>query len=184
MIIKSHEVQKKISSLLKYNLFLVYGENFGLKKDIKELIKKELKEKKNDIEILSLYENEILHNEENFHNLVYSGSLFSEKKIIAINEATDKITEKISNIYDKYPENIFLLIFSEILEKKSKLRNFFETNKKTICIPCYLDSEKDLEIITQSELKKNNIKLSQEAVNLLKVLFYRVLTFFYLTSMI
>ena len=114
MIVKSYEVQKKISGLLKYNLFLLYGENFGLKKDIKELIKKELKEKKNNIEILSLYENEILHNEENFHNLVYSGSLFSEKKIIAINEATDKITEKISNIYDKYPENIFLLIFSEI----------------------------------------------------------------------
>ena len=150
MIIKSYEVQRKISSLLKYNLFLVYGENLGLKKDIKELIKKALKEKKKNIEILSLYENEILHDEENFHNLVYSGSLFSEKKIIAINEATDKITEKISSIYDKYPENIFLLIFSEILEKKSKLRSFFETNKKTICIPCYLDNEKDLYIIAQS----------------------------------
>ena len=167
MIIKSYEVQKKISSLLKYNLFLIYGENFGLKKDIKELIKKTLKEKKNNIEILSLYEDEILHNEENFHNLVYSGSLFSEKKIIAINEATDKITEKISNIYDKYPENIFLLIFSEILEKKSKLRNFFETNKKTICIPCYLDNEKDLDIIAQSQFKKNNISVSREAINLL-----------------
>ena len=46
MIIKSYEVQRKISSLLKYNLFLVYGENLGLKKDIKELIKKALKEKK------------------------------------------------------------------------------------------------------------------------------------------
>ena len=48
MIIKSYEVPKKILSLLKYNLFLLYGENFGLKKDIKELIKKELKEKKNN----------------------------------------------------------------------------------------------------------------------------------------
>ena len=53
------------------------------------------------------------------------------------------------------------------MEKKSKLRIFFETNKKTICIPCYLDSEKDLEIIAQSELKKNNILLSREAINLL-----------------
>ena len=167
MIIKSYEVQKKISDLLKYNLFLLYGENFGLKKDIKKLIEKALKEKKNNIEILSLYENEILNNEENFYNSVYSGSLFSDKKIIIINEATDKIAEKISNVYDKYPENIFLLIFSEILEKKSKLRNFFETNKKTISIPCYLDNEKDLDIIAQSELKKNNISISKEAINLL-----------------
>jgi len=53
------------------------------------------------------------------------------------------------------------------LEKKSKLRNFFETSINTICNPCYLDSEKDLEIIAQSELRKNNILLSREAVNLL-----------------
>ena len=77
--------------------------------------------------------------------LIYTGSLFSNKKIITIYEATDKIIKKISDIYDKYPENVFLIIFSGILEKRSKLRNFFETNKKTICIPCYLDTEKDLE---------------------------------------
>jgi len=45
--------------------------------------------------------------------------------------------------------------------------NFFEKNKKTICIPCYLDNEKDLEIIALLELKKNNIILSREAINLL-----------------
>jgi len=61
----------------------------------------------------------------------------------------------------------YLIIFSGILEKKSKLRIFFEKSKKTICIPCYLDSEKDLEIIAQSEFRKNNILLSREAINLL-----------------
>ena len=53
------------------------------------------------------------------------------------------------------------------MEKKSKLRNFFEKNKKTICIPCYLDSEKDLSLIAQLEFKKNNITISQEIINLL-----------------
>ena len=166
MIIKSYEVKKNLD-LLKYNLFLLYGENFGLKKDIKEFISKTLKEKDNNIEILSVYENEIFANEENFYNLVYSGSLFSDTKIITIYEATDKIIEMINYIYDKYPENVFLITFSEILEKKSKLRNFFETKEKTICIPCYLDNEKDLEIIAQSEFKKNNIAISREALNLL-----------------
>ena len=167
MIIKSYEVKKKNLELLNYNLFLLYGENFGLKKDIKEFISKILKEKNNNIEFLSLYENEILANEENFYNLVYTQSLFSDTKIITIFEATDKIIQMVNSIYDKYPENIFLIVFSEILEKKSKLRNFFETKKKTICIPCYLDNEKDLEIIALLELKKNNIILSREAINLL-----------------
>ena len=80
MIIKSYEVQKKISDLLKYNLFLLYGENFGLKKDIKELIKAETKRKDDTVEIISLYEDEILNNEENFYNFAYTGSLFGKKK--------------------------------------------------------------------------------------------------------
>ena len=167
MIIKSYELQKNSSNLPKYNFYLLYGENFGLKKDIRDIIKIAVKQKNDNIEMLSLYETEIINNEENFFNFIYSGSLFSNKKIITVFEATDKIIKKISSVYDKYPENVFLIIFSSILEKKSKLRNFFETSKKTICIPCYLDSEKELENIAQSEFRKNNISLSREAINLL-----------------
>ena len=54
----------------------------------------------------------------------------ADKKIITINNATDKIIEQVKSITDKYPENVFLIFFSNILEKKSKLRNFFETNNK------------------------------------------------------
>ena len=167
MIIKSYEIQKNKSNFSKYNSFLLYGENQGLKKDIRKFIKAALEQKDSNTEILSVYEDEILKNEENFYNFIYGGSLFNSKKIITIYEATDKIIQKISDFYDKYPENIFLIIFSEILEKKSKLRNFFEKNKKTICIPCYLDNEKDLRIIAQLEFKKNNIMVSQEIINLL-----------------
>ena len=79
---------------MKNNFFLLYGENFGLKKDIKNFITSELKQKNDSLEISSLYESEILDNEENFFNLIYSGSLFSQKKIVNIYESTDKIVKK------------------------------------------------------------------------------------------
>jgi len=167
MIVKSYEIKKNKSILTKNNFFLLYGENFGLKKDIKNFITAEVKQKDDTIEKLTFYENEILDNEENLYNFIYSGSLFGNKKVLVIYEATDKIINKIEEIYGKCPENIFLIIFSGVLEKKSKLRNFFEKENKVICIPCYLDNEKDLEIIAKMELKKNNISLSREAVNLL-----------------
>ena len=106
MIIKSYEVRKKSINFSKYNFFLLYGENVGLKKDIKDFIKIAIEQKDHKTEILSLYENEILDDEENFYNLIYSGSLFSDKKIITIFEATDKIIKKISSDYDKYPNNV------------------------------------------------------------------------------
>ena len=167
MILKSYEIQKNPSNILKYNVFLLYGENIGLKKDIRESIKIVASQKDVDIELLTLYENDIIYNEENFYNSIYSGSLFSNKKIITIMNGTDKIIKQINNILDRYPENVFLIIFADVLEKKSKLRNFFEANLKTLCIPCYLDNDKDLEIIANTELKKNNIILSKESVNLL-----------------
>ena len=167
MILKSYELQKNPSNLLEYNLFLLYGENDGLKKDIKELIKIKKKQQDTNIELLSLYENDIINNEENFYNSIYSGSLFSNKRIIIINNGTDKILKQVKDIVDRYPNNVFLIIFSDILEKKSKLRNFFETSIKTLCIPCYLDSDKDLEIIVRTELKKSNIILQKDAINLL-----------------
>ena len=167
MIIKSYEINKKKLNLLKYNFILMHGENFGLKKDIKEIFINNLKQSDKNIEIISLYENEINEKEENFYNLIYSGSLFSNKKIIIINETTDKIMKKINDIYEKYPVNIFLIFLADILEKKSKLRNFFETNKETVCIPCYLDSDRDLQFIARSELNKIKISSSTEIMNLL-----------------
>ena len=68
MIAKSYEFQKNPSSFLNSFLFLLYGENFGLKKDIKEFIKSQIEKNESNVEILSFYENEIINNEENFFN--------------------------------------------------------------------------------------------------------------------
>ena len=123
------------------------------------------KQKSNNIEKISLYENEIIENSENFLNNIYSGSLFSDKKIITINNGTDKITEQIQDIENNFPKNVSLIIYSNILEKKSKLRNLFEKNSKMICVPCYSDNFKELEIIAIEDLKKNKIALSKESIN-------------------
>lgn len=167
MIKKSYEIQKNLSSFLKYNLFLLYGENDGLKKEIKELIVETINKQDNNTEYLSIYEDEVLADNEKFYNSIYSGSLFSDKKIIILNNGTDKIINQIKEIENKFPKNIFIIIFADILEKKSKLRNFFETSLKTLCVACYADSDRDLEIIANNEFRKNNINIARESINLL-----------------
>ena len=167
MIIKSYEILKNILKFLDYNLFLFHGENEGLKKDIVENIKAETIKKNKNVEFISLYESDILNKEEKFYSSVYSQSLFSNEKIIIIKDAKDKIIKPIKEVLDKYPENIKIIFISDILEKKSILRNLFETNIKTIAVACYPDSEKDLEIIANIEFKKNKIILSRETINLL-----------------
>ena len=52
MIIKNYEIKKNFSLLFKHNLYLLYGENYGLKQDIKQFIKSELKKKDQMVDIM------------------------------------------------------------------------------------------------------------------------------------
>jgi len=167
MILRSYETEKLKSPVLEKKILLLYGENVGLKKEIKESIVSHLKKSDNKLEEVTFFENEVINNDENFYNLIFSGSLFSSKKIISIYSASEKILTTIKNIEDKFPEDAFLVLFSGILEKKSKLRNFFEKNTKVACVPCYPDTEKNLELIAIQKLKKNDILLSKESLNLI-----------------
>ena len=94
MIIKSYELNK--INLKKNNIYLLYGENEGLKnKVINETFKEFLKNNhKYD-------EKEILDNKENFFNNIFLKSFFETKKIIIISRASDKIVNIIEEILEK-----------------------------------------------------------------------------------
>ena len=53
MIVKSYEVKKNKSHFQKNNFILLYGENLGLKKDIKNFITNEIKQNDNNVETIS-----------------------------------------------------------------------------------------------------------------------------------
>ena len=147
MIYKSYLLEENIRSINE-NPFLFYGENLGLKNDfrdkIKELNKKAL--------IKNLNQEEILADENKFFNELLNKSLFEDKKIFIINQADDKIFELIKEI--EYTENIpKIFLFSELLDRKSKLRNYFEKSNKLGIVPCYADNEISLRKIILNKLK-------------------------------
>ena len=53
------------------------------------------------------------------------------------------------------------------MEKKSKIRNYFEKNKNTICVPFYEDNKQTLNLLAQNFLKSKKINLSNQNVNLI-----------------
>ena len=144
---KSYLIEKNID-LLKNNIVLFYGENFGLKSDLKEIIRQNNKE----TNIISFNQEDILKSQEFLFNEIFNFSLFNEKKIIFINQANDKILEIIKEIEPKIT-NQKLFLFSEILEKKSKLRNYFEKSNRLDVVPCYADNEIGIKKIILDRLK-------------------------------
>ncbi len=161
MIVKSYQI--KDININKNKFILFYGVNEGLKKE--EILKLINKEKKENI---SKYEEkEILEDSENFLNSIFSKSLFEDKKVMIVNHASDKILSLINDIIDKNISDISIILNSYNLEKKSKLRTFFEKNAETICIPFYEDAPGVLLSYAQNFLIKNNIKISKENLNLI-----------------
>jgi DNA polymerase-3 subunit delta len=161
MIIKSYETSK--IDLIFNNIILFYGQNQGAKEEEINKILKAHKEKN-----LSKYdEKEILDNIEVFFENILSESLFENEKIIYINRASDKIVGIIEELIEKKISKISILINSNILEKRSKLRSIFEKNKRLICVPFYPDTIETLSKLSYNYLRENKIILSQEHINLI-----------------
>jgi len=160
MIVKNFELKNFIN---KKNLFLIYGENEGLKEDlILEFSKGYTKES-----IFKYSEKEILLNLENFYNNIFSQSFFEKKKLIIIDNVTDKIKSEIELIITKNIEDITLIFLSSILEKKSKLRSLFEKDKNLICAAVYKDDHRVLLNIAHSFFKSIKVDISIESMNLI-----------------
>ena len=160
MIKKSYEIKNLYKN---YNYYLFYGKNIGAKKEEIEKIVSFNKNKS-----LSKYDEKyILVNSESFLNDIYSGSLFEDEKIIVINSATDKIMKIIEEILSKKTLNISIVIEAEALEKKSKLRSFFEREKQLVCVAFYPDTQETLSKIANNYLMDKKIILSQSNINLI-----------------
>ena len=136
MIIRYFETNK--INLDQNKIILFYGQNEGFKNEvINNLLSK-------DDEIFIYDEKEILDNSEIFLENIKSKSLFETNKKILIKRATNKILGIIDKLNINSLDGTVIIINAGTLEKKSKLRVFFEKEKDLVCVEFYPDNEKTL----------------------------------------
>tara|TARA_B100000989_G_scaffold297443_1_gene283241 strand:+ start:2372 stop:3352 length:981 start_codon:yes stop_codon:yes gene_type:complete len=159
MILKFFEIKKINIDINKFILF--YGKNEGLKnQNIKEIIKG----KKG----ISYYdEKEILENSNDFIEDILTKSLFEKEKTIIIKRGSDKILKIIKEIASRDVQDLSVIISAENLDKKSKLRNFYEKDKKCICIAFYPDNDQTLSKLAYNYFSKRDISISTANINLI-----------------
>ena len=161
MIIKNFELGKIKSKNL--NFFLLYGENEGLKDEkIKQVFINDFKGSVEKFE-----ESEVLNNTDRFISSIINKSFFEEKKIIIISRVSDKIVALIKDLLDRGANDTIIILNSGNLEKKSKLRAFFEKDNQLVCIPFYKDELRTLSQIANNFFKEKKISISQEIINLI-----------------
>jgi len=161
MIIKSFETNKIKSK--NFKSILLYGVNRGSKDElIKSFILKDFLG-----EILKYDEPEVLEKSEIILESLLNRSLFDEHKLILISRCSNKIHSFIEKFIEKDISKVLVVLNSENLDKKSKLRTLYEKSKDLICIPFYEDNQQSLGIFAKNYLQSRNIKLSREILNLI-----------------
>ena len=161
MIIKYFEINK--ADLNKSNFYLFYGKNDGLQN---EIIEKNFTNKFQG-SINKYDEKEFIENYNVIATEVLTKSLFESEKIIIISRISEKILKLIQEILERDIKDIKFILKSGILEKKSKIRNFFEKNKNLVIVPFYEDDVNSLSAIALNFIRKHNIKMSRESLNLI-----------------
>ena len=160
MIIKFFE-KVKIEKV-GLDFYLVYGDNEGQKKEVLESILKNFNGlvKKYD-------EKEFLENKNELLASLLNRSFFEDNKAFVIFRSTDKSLEFIEEILEKKITDTKIILLSERLDKKSKIRNFFEKSKNTGCVPVYPDDTNTLSKIATSCFKENQISVSRECIDMI-----------------
>ena len=159
MIIKSFEATK--IELDKNKFVLLYGKNNGFKSEVTNNL---LKDK---IEIKKYEEKEILENTNIFLENIFSKSLFENEKIIIIKRVTDKILKIIEELKEKNIEDVKIILNADVLEKKSKLRSFFEKSKEHVCVAFYPDTNQVLSKLAYNFFNQKKISISPANINLI-----------------
>ena len=161
-MIKKYFDLKKIN-LSNFNLFLFYGKNDGLQNEvINDIFTSNFKGNVNKYD-----ETEFINNYETLASELLTSSLFEKEKIIIISRTSDKILKFVDEILDKGIKEIKIILKSSELEKRSKIRNFFEKRKDLIIVPFYEDNSSTLSSIIIKFLNENKISMSRESINLL-----------------
>ena len=161
MIVKYFDLKKNLNK--EINFYLLYGPNNGL---INETLDSVLKP--NFSKNVYLYdENEILNNSENFKEEIYNKSFFENDKLIIISRTSEKILNLIEEIIDKNIPDIKIVLKANLLEKRSKLRSFFEKTVDGVIVPFYEDNNQTLLSIAQDFLKNKKIPISSQNINII-----------------
>ena len=165
MIYKSYVLEQNINALNE-EITLFYGENLGLKNDLKAKI---INNNKNS-EILRYTQEDLIKDKRALINEIENISLFQKSKIFFIENVSDKLLELIQETESIISERKIFL-FADILDKKSKLRSYVEKSKKFACVPCYEDNEITIKKLINLKLKgyngltPNNINMIIEHTN-------------------
>ena len=159
---------KKIDS--SFNIFYIYGNNFGLIDICYSKLKENLKINLDDPFTTNYFdEDKLLNNTESFFDELNSICLFQDKKTIIVDvRQSNKLHEIIKILNDlNFSEikNTQVIIVSYLLKQSDSITKKIMNSKNSICFTCYEEDKDNVKNNLNKELIKLNLNLNNSQLN-------------------
>jgi len=166
MIIKENNIKSIFDSQHKNLIFLVYGPNEGMIRNIVKSLSSIFQNNESSDEIM-LSAKTIDEEPNKLMDEIQTFSMFSNKKIIKIDMIKDKHSKIIEDMQNVEFKDVLLILKSDNLPKSSKLRKIFDSSKNIFSIPCYEDDTRSIMNLVQNFIKNSNLNIDKEIKNYL-----------------
>ncbi len=153
-----------------FNIFFLYGNNFGLIDICYSKLKEKLRiDLENPFTVNYFDENKLLNDTETFFDELSSISLFDEKKTIIIDTRQGDRKKDISNIFTNLDftklRETQIIFVSYMFKQSDQLTKKILNSQNAICFSCYEENEDKIKSKLQNELTKINLKLDEHQIH-------------------
>jgi DNA polymerase-3 subunit delta len=149
---------------------LLYGQDYGLISERSSLIinsfLNNVDEKQNSLNIIDLSNSSLLLYPESLKIEVSSISLLSRKKIVRIKDASDALLNIIDDYFVYSHPDCLIILLSDALSPRSKIRKFFEAHNDAVILPCYSDDKKGILSLINSSFKAEGVFVEEQGIQL------------------
>ncbi len=166
MILKEHDIKSAFNKQNKNLIFLVYGPNEGLVRNIIQSLS-QIYQNNESADAVTIDAKTLDEEPNKLNDEIQTISMFSNKKIILVDTIKDKHSKIIEDLQNIEFQNAILILKSDNLTKSSKLRKLFDASKNIFSIPCYEDDTRSIMNLIQNFVENYGIKLDREIKNYL-----------------
>ena len=159
---------KKIDD--SFNIFYIFGNNFGLIDICYSKLKENLKfDLDNPFTTNYFDEDKLLNNTESFFDELNSICLFQDKKTIIVDvrqsHKLDEIIKILNELNFSEIKNTQVIIVSYLLKQSDSITKQIMSSKNSICFTCYEEDEHNVKSNLNKELIKLNLNLNNSQLN-------------------
>lgn len=143
---------------------LVYGVNDGLARTRADLcVRNVLDDEKDPFRFAEFDAQKLRADPALFHDETGALSLTGGRRVIRIRRASDQVTGLFDVFLGQIVDSVLVVVDAGTLGPRSSLRKLFEASKNAAAIPCYEDSDAEIERFLQGYCRDRDIEIAPDA---------------------